>query len=119
MIYDKMNDSKNDSDNYNDNDNHNDNDEKSQRMKQTSKVPPVPPSRVFAAHAPVQWMYPTSGEGILDTPRIQTVKQEYVCTSGHFTELLKMVIYTGFSIDIYTHMKMTIFNSNLDIFLGK
>ena len=99
--HDNMNDNKNDSDN----DNHNDNDGRvkgCERMKQTSKVPRVPPSRVFAAHAPVQWMYPT-----------------YVCTSGHFTELLKMVIYTGFSIDIHTHIKMTIFNSYLVNFLGK
>ena len=65
----------------NNNDNNNDNDENSQRIKQTSEVPRVPPSRAFAAHAPVEcWMYPKNQwSGILDDAMMH---QEFVCVWG-------------------------------------
>ena len=55
-----------DTNNDNKHDNNNDIDENSQRIKQTSEVPRVPPSRAFAAHAPVEWMPKNQWSGILD-----------------------------------------------------
>ena len=81
-----------DTNNDNKHDNNNDNDENSQRIKQTSEVPRVPPSRAFAAHAPVEcWMYPKNQwSGILDDAMMH---QEFVVCGNMYLCIIYIYIY--------------------------
>ena len=81
-----------DTNNDNKHDNNNDNDENSQRIKQTSEVPRVTPSRAFAAHAPVEcWMYPKNQwSGILDDAMMH---QEFVVCGNMYLCIIYIYIY--------------------------